>query len=643
MRPDDNAAPLVRAAQQGDAAARERLVGESLPLLYNVVGWALDGHADVDDVVQDSVVRALRGLGGLRDPARFRPWLVSIAMNQVRRRWAAARRGALVGLDAAERLPDPAADFAGLVVARLDLSGQRREVAEATRWLDDDDRDLLALWWQEASGQLTRAELAAALDVSPAHAAVRVQRLKTRLDACRAVTRALTARRCLLLADLTSAWDGRPTPVWRKRIARHVRGCRLCGPLAEDLAPPEALLTGLALVPVPFLPHLLRAALTALNTSGPPPPPPPGGTPGGPTAADAPNTSGVPDPHGGPGAGSGPDAGGAPNTGSGPEAGSGPSAGSGPEAGSGPSAGSGPDTSGAMGANGGPGTGGAPGANGGPGTNGASNAGGGSGAHGGPGGGGRLDTSGAPDASGGPGASGEPGAGSGPGAGGGAGAGGGPGARGGSGGGAHVRAGRRVTPGRVVAGAAGAAAVGAALWVLVPGGPGREPAPAPVVVPAVSAPGPTRASRVPERPRTERLRRSASPRPSAAASTEQQVLRAVNARRAAAGCRPVAADARLHRAAQGHSDDMAARRVLDHDDANGDGPGDRLTAAGFRWSAWAENVAAGQRTPSSVVTSWMNSPPHRANILGCRSTRAGVGLSRRAGGPWWTLVLATPR
>ncbi len=43
-----------------------------------------------------------------------------------------------------------------LTILRLGLSGQRREVAEATRWLDEDDRELLALWWQEAAGELTR-------------------------------------------------------------------------------------------------------------------------------------------------------------------------------------------------------------------------------------------------------------------------------------------------------------------------------------------------------------------------------------------------------------------------------------------------------------------------------------------------------
>jgi hypothetical protein len=40
-----------------------------LPLVYNIVGRALSGHAGVDDVVQETMLRAVRGLGDLRDPA----------------------------------------------------------------------------------------------------------------------------------------------------------------------------------------------------------------------------------------------------------------------------------------------------------------------------------------------------------------------------------------------------------------------------------------------------------------------------------------------------------------------------------------------------------------------------------------------
>ncbi|MEV8154574.1 sigma-70 family RNA polymerase sigma factor, partial [Streptomyces fradiae] len=248
-RDSEHTPELVTAARAGDGRARERLVEDYLPLVYNVVGRALDGHADVDDVVQDTMFRALDGLGGLREPSRFRSWLVAIAMNQIRRRWNDRQQAPTAPLERVVERPDPAGDFVDLTILRLGLSGQRREVAEATRWLDEDDRALLSLWWQEASGRLTRAELAEALGVPVRHAAVRVQRMKAQLETGRGVVRALSATpRCGALARLTEDWDGRPAPVWRKRVARHARGCRACGGHWADLIPAEGLLAGLALV-----------------------------------------------------------------------------------------------------------------------------------------------------------------------------------------------------------------------------------------------------------------------------------------------------------------------------------------------------------------------------------------------------------
>lgn len=259
---------LVIAASNGDRVAGERLAAQYLPLVYNVVGRALNGHPDVDDVVQETMLRALSGLSSLRDPARFRSWLVAIAMNQVRTRWSGlGHRPA--PLDQAEDPADPAADFVDLTILRLELSGQRRETAEATRWLDDSERDVLSLWWLETTGELSRADLAEALDLSPQHAAVRVQRVKNQLDVGRAVVRALAADpRCPALADLLNDWDGTPTPLWRKRIARHVRGCASCSDGSTGLVPPEGLLSGLALV-VPLYDTGQHAAVAVASAAAP--------------------------------------------------------------------------------------------------------------------------------------------------------------------------------------------------------------------------------------------------------------------------------------------------------------------------------------------------------------------------------------
>jgi RNA polymerase sigma factor (sigma-70 family) len=250
IRDGDPDAGLVVAAQRGDRAALDALVAQYLPLLYNIVGRALNGHADTDDVVQETMLRAVRGIGDLRDPAAFRSWLVAVAVRQVRDH-AASRRTHLTGDDPPD-VADPGADFVDLTILRMGLSGQRRETAEATRWLDDDDQELLALWWQEAAGTLDRGEVAAGLGMTPAHAAVRISRMKERLTTARLVVRALRARpRCGALAEMTAGWDESPSPLWRKRVARHARDCPACGPLLADLIPAEHLLSGAPLLPLP--------------------------------------------------------------------------------------------------------------------------------------------------------------------------------------------------------------------------------------------------------------------------------------------------------------------------------------------------------------------------------------------------------
>jgi RNA polymerase sigma factor (sigma-70 family) len=246
---------VITAAQAGDREAMDRLVAGWLPLVYNIVGRALGGHADVDDVVQETMLRAVAQLPSLRDPDSFRSWLVAIAMRQVRER--ARRRpppAAAVTRPAGDAGDPPAVagDFAELTVLRLQLQGQRREVAEATRWLDDEDRHLLSLWWLEVAGELSRRDLAGALGVNRAHAAVRVQRMKERLETARGIVRALhEPARCPGLRAALAGWDGRPVPLWRKRLARHVRGCPRCGAPREGIVPAERLLLGLALVPLP--------------------------------------------------------------------------------------------------------------------------------------------------------------------------------------------------------------------------------------------------------------------------------------------------------------------------------------------------------------------------------------------------------
>ena len=232
----------------------DELARAVLPMVYNLVWRALDGDADVDDVVQDVMVRAFRQLGSLRSVESFRPWLTSIAMHQIgthaAREDRASRRTA--PLEVATDLPDAGAEMEGPALLRTDLAGQRRQVRHAVRWMVPDDRAVFSLWCLESLDELSRAELAAALGIDLAHAGVRVQRMRDQLERSRAVVAALEAMPgCARLEVVVAKWDGTPSPFWRKRIARHIRSCSLCSQVTVDHVTIERLLAGLALLPVP--------------------------------------------------------------------------------------------------------------------------------------------------------------------------------------------------------------------------------------------------------------------------------------------------------------------------------------------------------------------------------------------------------
>jgi uncharacterized protein YkwD len=121
-------------------------------------------------------------------------------------------------------------------------------------------------------------------------------------------------------------------------------------------------------------------------------------------------------------------------------------------------------------------------------------------------------------------------------------------------------------------------------------------------------------------------------------SLENAVLALTNTERGKSGCPTLRLDTKLRTAARNHSAEMASLGKLSHTSANGMDPGLRMKAAGYNpTGGWAENVAAGYPTPEAVMTGWMNSEGHRANILNCTLRALGVGAARASNGQlYWT-------
>ncbi len=122
------------------------------------------------------------------------------------------------------------------------------------------------------------------------------------------------------------------------------------------------------------------------------------------------------------------------------------------------------------------------------------------------------------------------------------------------------------------------------------------------------------------------------------AALEQSVLCLINERRAAAGVASVRANRQLAQAAAKHSTDMVQNGFFAHTSPAGSTFIDRITATGYTRGArsWllGENLvwgSGGLSTPASLVEAWMESQPHRANLL--RGRFRDIGLSGVRGTP----------
>lgn len=121
------------------------------------------------------------------------------------------------------------------------------------------------------------------------------------------------------------------------------------------------------------------------------------------------------------------------------------------------------------------------------------------------------------------------------------------------------------------------------------------------------------------------------------ATLRKRVVKLTNNRRENRGCRALRQVRSLNRAAQKHTRLMANRDVLTHQFAGEPSPPTRMRNAGYNWNLWGENIASGYPDARSVVRGWMNSPPHRRNILNCRFKHIGVGYAKSDGGTaYWT-------
>lgn len=114
----------------------------------------------------------------------------------------------------------------------------------------------------------------------------------------------------------------------------------------------------------------------------------------------------------------------------------------------------------------------------------------------------------------------------------------------------------------------------------------------------------------------------------------EEVLHLVNKERGAAGLSPLTMDSKLTAAANRRSIEIVGK--FSHQRPNGSDFHTVLEEYGVNYRTSGENIAYGQPSPQAVVSAWMNSPGHRANILGSQFKKLGVGVHIEKGTIYWT-------
>ena len=126
MPMDDRA--LVEALRAGDPQAPRLLIDSFQGLIFGLCYRMMGHRHDAEDVMQETFVRALRGLSGFDSTRPLRPWLLGIAANRCRT--ALARRAKRLGL--AEASDDRVDPRAGLTDPD-DLAGELERALERLR------------------------------------------------------------------------------------------------------------------------------------------------------------------------------------------------------------------------------------------------------------------------------------------------------------------------------------------------------------------------------------------------------------------------------------------------------------------------------------------------------------------------------
>lgn len=168
--------PLVDAARNGDTEAFDELVRRTYGDVFKLAVRLTGNETDANDVVQDTYVRAFRGLRRFRGDAQFSTWLYRIASNCASSFTARRARQRCDNLAEAEEVPETDPDHDPTLQA--EASTLRQTLERALEQLPHRLRAVVVLKHLE---DLSHREIAERLGISESATKVRLHRARNTL------------------------------------------------------------------------------------------------------------------------------------------------------------------------------------------------------------------------------------------------------------------------------------------------------------------------------------------------------------------------------------------------------------------------------------------------------------------------------
>ena len=169
-------ADLIHAAQAGRTEAFDELMKRYAASIYRVTYSFVRGHADADDLTQETFIRAYRAIGRFDERFHFYTWArkiaVNLCLNHLKRR----------GRVRLQPLPMADGDTESVDIADprpgVDDSGLRRDLEAALVRLPDDQRAVFVLRVNE---ELSYSEIAETLNIPVGTVMSRLNRAREKL------------------------------------------------------------------------------------------------------------------------------------------------------------------------------------------------------------------------------------------------------------------------------------------------------------------------------------------------------------------------------------------------------------------------------------------------------------------------------